>query len=166
MARIYVKIGDLFSVPIGDRLIRFFQYIGNDSTQLDSEIIRAYKHCYNEEDPLDLATVIAGEIDWHAHCFLKLGLKLNYWLKAGNAAISPGLPLLFRDTYDYGRATWQEPITVSHNWVVWQPGQAMRQVGRLAGQDEQAEIGLVMSPADIVYRMKHDKYNMPFYPSF
>jgi hypothetical protein len=166
MAQTRVRIGDVFSVDTGDGQVRFFQYIGNDSTQLDSEIIRVYKNQYSNTNTIDLESIIAGEIDWHAHCFLRLGLKMGYWSKVGKAIITPGIILLFRDTYDYGRGAWQEPVLVSYNWVVWHPGQDFQRVGRLAGENEQADIGLVMSPVDIVYRMQHGVYDMPFYPSF
>jgi hypothetical protein len=166
MAQTRVRIGDVFSVSIGDGQVRFFQYIGNDSTQLDSEIIRVYKNQYSSTNAIDLESIVASEIDWHAHCFLRLGLQLGYWSKAGKAVIAPDITPLFRDTYDYGRAAWQEPILVSHNWVVWHPGQDFQQVGRLAGKNEQADIGLVMSPVDIVHRLQHGVYDLPFYPSF
>jgi hypothetical protein len=166
MAQTRVSIGDIFSIAIGDGQVRFFQYIGNDSTQLDSEIIRVYKNQYSSTNAIDLESIITSEIDWHAHCFLRLGLKMGYWSKVGKAAIAQGITALFRDTYDYGRAAWQEPILVSHNWVVWHPGQDFQRVGRLVGENEQADIGLVMSPVDIAYRMQHGVYDMPFYPFF
>jgi hypothetical protein len=166
MAQTRVKIGDVFSVAIGAGQVRFFHYIGNDSSQLDSEIIRVYKKQYSSTNARDLASIVAGEIDWHAHCFLRLGLQMGYWFKVGKAIIAPGITPLFRDTYDYGRAVWQEPILISHNWVVWHPGQELQQVGRLVGENEHADIGLVMSPIDIIYRLQHGVYDMPFYPSF
>jgi hypothetical protein len=166
MAQTRVRIGDIFSIAIGDGQVRFFQYIGNDSTQLDSEIIRVYKNQYSSANAIDLESIITSEIDWHAHCFLRLGLKMGYWSKVGKAAIAQGITPLFRDTYDYGRAAWQEPILISHNWVVWHPGQDFQRIGRLVGENEQADIGLVMSPVDIAYRMQHGVYDMPFYPSF
>jgi hypothetical protein len=166
MAQIRVRIRDIFSVDVGGGHVRFFQYIGNDPTQLDSEIIRVYKNQYSSNDTIDLESIATSEIDWHAHCFLRIGLKLGYWSKVGKTAIASDITPLFRHTYDYGRAAWQEPILVSHNWVVWHPGQDFQRVGRLVGENEQADIGMVMSPVDIVYRMQHGTYDMPFYPSF
>jgi hypothetical protein len=36
-------IGDVFSVPLGDGHKKYFQYVANDVTQLNSDVIRAFK---------------------------------------------------------------------------------------------------------------------------
>lgn len=45
MARINTKIGDVFSVKI-DNNKKYFQYIVSDLTQLNSDVIRAFKKVY------------------------------------------------------------------------------------------------------------------------
>ena len=165
MARIIIKIGDVFQISPEEGRIKFFQYVENDATQLGSAIIRAFKQDYGADESIDLAMIAHGEIEFHAHCFLRLGINMECWTKAGKASIATGKAPLFRDTYDYGRAAWEEPILISSNWVVWCINQPFRTVKELRGEYQQAEIGMVMSPVDIVYRMHHGAYNLPFYPS-
>lgn len=166
MARIVLKAGDIFAVSIGEEDEKYFQYIGDDSSQLDSQVIRIFKNKYIAKDINDLNEIANSEIDCHAHCFLKAANKLNLWRKIGNGVIAPNVEILFRDTYDYGRASWQEPILVSHNWIVWSIGQEFQQVGELMGNNRKADIGLVMSPSDIIHRITKGFYIMPFYPAF
>ena len=39
-------------------------------------------------------------------------------------------------------------------------------VNKLRGEDREAEIGMVMSPIDIINRMRHGAYDLGFYPTF
>lgn len=166
MARVILKVGDIFAVNIGENTVRFFQYISTDSSQLQSEVIRVFKRDYKSDENIDLNYIINDEVDWYAHCFLKMGFKLGYWNKVGRSTSSISDNPLFRDTYDYGRAAWQEPILTSINWVVWKVGQEFQQVGRLEGENRNADIGMIMSPDSILYRLINGVYDMPFYPSF
>ena len=39
----YAKIGDVFVVKVDDKSKKYFQYIISDLTQLNSDVIRAFK---------------------------------------------------------------------------------------------------------------------------
>ncbi len=43
MKRVYIKTGDVFFVKVDNDYKRYFQYITNDLTQLNSDVIRAFK---------------------------------------------------------------------------------------------------------------------------
>jgi hypothetical protein len=166
MVRVVIKIGDVFQVRTTEDRVKYFQYIGVDETQLGSAVVRAFKQDYSVAEGVDLALVTQGEIDFHAHSSIRTGIRMERWTKAGKAPVAEEVAPMFRDTYDYGRAVWQEPILVSDNWVVWHINQPFQNVGKLEGKNQQAEIGLVMSPDAIVHRMRHGAYDMPFYPAF
>jgi hypothetical protein len=87
---------------------------------------------------------------------------LELWEKVGNLA-ETGSPdqILFRDSSDYGNPR----ISVSHNWWVWKINQDQQQVGRLLGLNRDAEIGIIVRPADIVSRVISGRYDF-FYPHF
>ena len=42
MARVYTKIGDVFCANLGDYK-KYFQLVAYDQTQLNSDVIRAFK---------------------------------------------------------------------------------------------------------------------------
>lgn len=165
--RAVTKIGDVFSVKIDDNSKKFFQLIAFDLTQLNSDVIRAFKQIYPINTNPDLSEIVNGEIEFYAHCVTKWGVKLGFWEKVGSTSTVGELKhILFRDTNDYGCKVGEEPIKVSKNWYVWRINDAdFKWVGKLKGENQKAEIGVVMDPESIVRRMKTGEYG-GFYPSY
>jgi hypothetical protein len=168
MKRFSPKIGDIFSVKINDERKKYFQTIAIDSTQLSSSVIRAFKEEYKLSDSPALSEVIKGEVQFYAHCSTKLGVKLNFWEKVGNVPEVGKIDhIVFRDTMDYGRKLGEEPVRVSARWFIWRINDSgFTSVGKLEGKYKDAEIGLVINPESIVYRMRTGDYDFPFYPGY
>lgn len=166
MARVIIKIGDIFSVKIGENNKKFFQLIAYDSTQLNSDVIRAFKKIYAISDHPDMQEIVNDEVEFYAHCFTKLGVKLGYWEKVGkSASIGQTKHILFRDTNDYGHKLGEEPVKISHKWYIWRINENFHRVGELKGENKKAEIGVVVSPPNIIDRMKTGTYKF-VYPGF
>lgn len=166
MVRINTKIGDVFSVKVDENNKKYFQLIAFDLTQLNSDVIRAFKEVYPIDINPNLSEVVNGKIEFYAHCVTKWGIKMNLWNKIGNISeIGSISHVLFRDTSDYGKWIGEEPIKVSENWYVWNINERFRDVGKLVGENRKAEIGIIVSPYDIEERIKTGKYSF-FYPDF
>ena len=164
--RIIVKPGNIFSAEVFSGILKYFQYIGNDETQLGSQVIRVFKQEYPVDSKVTLDSVLANEVEFHAHCFIKHGINMGLWNKMGQGTIHESPIPTFRDTYDFGRALWEEPIAISIKWVIWKMNQPMQNVGPLLGENQKADIGMVMSPVDIIDRMRNGVYNLTHYPAF
>jgi hypothetical protein len=102
-------VGDLFEIQLDPSNKRFLQYVGDDASQLHSNVVRVYRETYGSEDPLDVYRVIGGKIDFHVHVLLPSGLKLNVWCKCGNAPPSGDLDMLFRDRMRTGKYDFLYP---------------------------------------------------------
>jgi hypothetical protein len=167
MGRIYTKIGDIFFVKINESDKKYFQLIAFDLTQLNSDVIRVFNKIYPINTNPDLSIIVNDEIDFHAHCVTKLGLKMNLWWKIGNINKIGNIEnVIFRDTNDYGKKIGEEPIKISHNWYIWKINdENFTRVGKLTGKNRKAEIGIIINPQSIVYRIRTGKYNF-FYPDF
>jgi len=161
MLRVKAKIGDVFSVPLDASTKKHFQYVANDLTQLNSDVIRAFKKIYPIDSEPEVHEIVTDEVDFHAHVVMKWGLKMGLWKKAGHVQFTDKLDILFRDTEDYGNKF----IKVSYNWYVWRINQEFQDVGRLTGDCKKAEIGMVMAPKNIVHRMRTGEYPIA-YPSY
>ena len=162
MKRKYTKIGDILSVRLDDSSKKYMQYIISDLTQLNSDVIRAFKKVYPISENPDLTDIIKGEVDFYAHCVTKSGIKLGLWELIGNIAeVGDTENILFRDSSDYGNPE----IKVSRNWWVWTINSEQKKVGILEGENRKAEIGIVIRPISIVYRMQMGKYDFK-YPVF
>lgn len=91
---------------------------------------------------------------------VKWGIKMKLWEKVGNVPEVGEVDVLFRDTNDYGKQ-----VKVSNNWYIWRMNEPFIDVGKLEGDNQKAEIGIVVAPPDIIDRMRTGKYDF-VYPDF
>lgn len=156
-----LKVGDLFEVRVDTLVRRFFQYVADDATQLNSQVVRVFRESYDSEGPCDIQGITSGTIDFYAHVFLRLGLKQHIWRKVGHADVPENLDVLFRDTNDYGNPE----IAISQNWHIWKINRPFEKVGQLPPSCERADIGVVVPPDSLVHRMRYGKYDF-IYPGY
>jgi len=163
--RVTIKLGDIFVVKLED-CQKYFQYITDDMTMLNSSVIRAFKKKYPLGSPPDFIDVINGEVEFYAHTSLRLGAKMGLWEKVGNNPnIGETGHILFRNTKDYGVGPGEKRVEISERWEIWKINEEFRYVGKLQGENRNAEIGVVKSPNGIVHRIKTGEYS-GFYPKF
>ena len=167
MARAYTKIGDVFSVKIGNNSKKYFQLVAYDLTQLNSDVIRVFEKVYSLNSDPDLSEVVNENVGFHAHCVTKLGLKMNLWECVGNTAeVGNIAEILFRDTSDYGVKAGENQIKISYNWYIWRINDKnFTRVGKLEGENLKANIGMVINPLGIIELIKGNKYPVN-YPDF
>ena len=159
--RTVIRLGDIFGVKCDDRY-RYFQYVADDMTMLNSRVIRVFKEKYPLDEVPELTGVAQGEVDFYAHTSIKLGIKMDLWKKVGNAPIFGEIDVIFRRSKDY---TEGNKVKVSERWEVWRINEEFRYVGKLEGENRKAEIGLVEPPIGIFYRIKTGEY-YGYYPDF
>ncbi len=164
MTRANTKLGDVFSIKIDDKFKKYIQYIANDLTQLNSDVIKVFKETYSIKSTPDLSEVVKGDIDFYAHTVTKWGIKLGYWEKVGNIPDVGTIDVLFRDTNDYGSKPGEQ-TKVSNNWYVWKINEQFKQIGKLEGEYQKAEIGVVIPAINIVHRIRTGEYNFE-YPQY
>ncbi|WP_299223799.1 Imm26 family immunity protein [uncultured Psychroserpens sp.] len=160
--RIVVKRGDVFEVKLNNNKKGYFQFIMLDTTQLNSEVIRVFKRKYEINENPNLNDIIESDIDFYAHVIIKFGIKMNLWRKIGNIPISKNITNpSFRDTKDYGTSN----IEVSNKWFKWKANESFIEVGILNEDETKLDIGIVVTPLDIVDKMNTGKYNF-VYPKY
>ncbi|WP_347053351.1 hypothetical protein [Flavobacterium olei] len=160
MIKTNTKIGDVFSVKVGDNTEKYFQYIANDLTQLNSDVIRAFTKEFSINEKPTLEEIISGDVEFYAHCVTKFGLKMKLWEKVGNIPFNGKVEVFFRGTNDYGKMVGGAPVKVSDDWYVWKINDKdFTKIGKLTIEYQKAEIGVVVIPQDIVDRMTTGKYN-------
>ncbi len=165
MARIKIRIGDIFSVSTENDKKKYFQYITNDLLQLNSDVIRVFKKEYSIFIEPQLSEIVTNEVDFVAHTMLKVGLKMDLWKIEGNIAYNEKEKTIFRNTNDYGSRPGEQ-IETSERWYVWKIGDSdFKRVGKLNGENRKSEIGVVINPLSIVHKMKTGEYDF-FYPNY
>jgi hypothetical protein len=158
MKRISTRIGDVFVVKLDEQHKKYLQYVANDSSDLGSDVVRAFEKLYAINENPSLSEIVRGEVQFYAHCVSKWGIKLGFWEKIGNASFDQ-VTVWFRDSGD------DPQIKVSNNWWVWRINEERKKVGELKGKYQHAEIGTVIPPDSIVHRMRTGKYDF-VYPDF
>ena len=166
--RIVTKIGNVFCAEFED-FKRYFQYIANDLTQLNSSVIRVFRRHY----PLDYKPVIddivKDEVQFYAHTILRRGIELGGWYKVGKSAEIGGAELskvvfgyTINHTYNY--YTYEindvDPLT---NWHIWHVNGEFTGIGKLPEKYHSVlELGGVYQFESIRFRMKYGYYlNFP-----
>ncbi|MQA21909.1 hypothetical protein [Rugamonas rivuli] len=145
------KIGDIFLVET-EQGNRYFQYLGNDSTQLGGNIIVVFVGTF-ENGSIDVAEMSSQPIEFFAITTISLGLKMQLWRHAGNALPIEHCHILFRDTNDYGNPE----LASSDDWWVWSPNTKSKHVGPLVGENRKSYIGVLAAPTNIADRLKTGK---------
>jgi hypothetical protein len=155
-----LKVGDLFQVQMDQSSVRYFQYIADDLTQLNSQVVRVFREAYVANEHIDVDRITAGAIDFHAHVFLTIGLKQQQWRKVGHTNDVGNRDVLFRDSNDY-----ENPQVKVSDWHVWKANGPFEKIGILRPEYQQAEIGVVVPPRSLIHRMQTGRYNF-VYPDY
>jgi hypothetical protein len=156
-----IKLGDIFIIKLDD-CQKYFQYVADDMTMLNSRVIRVFEKKYPLESIPDLSEIAGGNIDFYAHTSVKLGIKMGIWEKIGKSSIFGEIDVIFRRSRDY---TENNKVEISERWEVWRINEEFQYVGKLTGENRNAEIGLVKAPIGILHRIKTGKY-YGYYPGF
>ena len=121
--------------------------------------MRVFKERKSKGDVPGVNQVVHGAVDFHAHVFLSVGVTLNFWHKLSRAEAKGGIDVIFRNSSDYGKSKDK----FSNNWFVWRIDGPYTKVGSLRGLYRNAEIGVVVPPDSLVYRMNNGVYDF-YYP--
>ena len=156
-----IELGDWFEVRMSPSTARYFQFVAVDTTQLHSDVVRVIDGTYDSTANHDPGELEAEMVDFFSHVYIRAGLKEGLWHKCGHSPPPDRLDVLFRDTDDYG----DPDVTVSKNWFVWKVSSRTKFVGKLRRRYQQAEIGVVVPPDSLVYRLRNGCYDF-VYPDY
>lgn len=158
---IRITVGNVFEVKLKNNLKCYFQFIGLDLTQLNSEVIRVFKKRYKNDEIVSVEEVAKDEVEFYAHVEIRYGLQLGLWERIGTVKLENNIVYpSFRGSDDVG-----DNIARSERWYIWQMNKEFKYIGELEGENQKIDIGSVMIPLSIVYRMETGKYNF-VYPGF
>lgn len=157
MPGVRTRKGNVFSVRVDPIRTKYFQYIANDLTQLNSDVIRAFKKIYQDESKPKLQEIVSGEVEFYAHVVVPWGIKMKLWDKVGSVPFYEEVKVYFRASEDYGKG-----IKYSEKWFIWQINGKRLFVPKPTEELRAAEIGVVVSPEDLVDRMRTGQYHFVY----
>lgn len=160
----YLKKGNIYKVQLDDGIIRFFQFIGKDSTNLYGDVIRIFSSHYKIEENPDPNTIIADIIECYMHTMVSIGVKMKLWELYANSQEVGSEDIIFRSSQDVGKTPNQ--VYVSSNWMVWKMNHERVWVGDLPHEYKSASIGCVYSPRSVIKRLKTGTSPDIYYPTY
>ena len=120
--RIVTRVGNIFCYEVEGKSKRYFQYISNDWTQLNSSVIRVFKKRWNTADNPKIEEIITDEIGFYAQAILRAGIENAGWYKVGTST-NLGLEKL---NHIYFAQTFDEPgIHTNPSCAIWHVNQEM-----------------------------------------
>jgi hypothetical protein len=151
------KLGEIYRINLTDGKCSYMQHLANDATQLGSAVVfvRTEKSLPTEPIAFDRFNLQDGFL---AHVFIKAGNILTVWERSGwfPPVVAEPIPV-----------TWATcnikdmQLEFSSRWSVWRTNQkrhAPASEDELAG----AELGLVISPPQIVHRIEYSAYSIRY----
>jgi hypothetical protein len=158
-----LKVGDIFEATLEGGKKGYVQYLGNDKTQLNSDVVRVFKNHYDSGLEPSVEEITKDRVDFYSHVVdVKAGIKDGTWKKIGQSDDVGNLKdAFFRDSRDYGNPE----IKVSEQWSVWKMSEPMVFVGKLENENTKADIGVVTWPKRIVSQMQTGQFH-GVYPAY
>lgn len=148
------KIGDVLIAKTSDTSKRYMQLVAIDKSQLNSDVLRAFKKIYPIEAEPSLEEIVSDEVDFYTHSDSIAGIKLEYWKLVGNISkIGDIDKILFYETDELQNifGVW---VT---KWWTWRINQEEYEYSRKPKRKYKgrgAEPGLVFPPFSIIERLQ------------
>ena len=155
--QIVTKIGNIFCVEMDDKHKRFFQYVANDLSQLNSSVIRVFKRKYPMDYVPDMDEIVNDEVDFYAHTVLSAGIRANTWYKVGKHKDVGDTEHIMFKLFDEGNISH---LTKSYRWYVWYINKEYVDIGEMTDEYRQLDLGLVISYDQIAAKIKTGEFTM------
>lgn len=156
------KIGDIFELALQNDQKSYVQYIGNDKTQLNSDVIRVFKSRYSREEKVSLKAIVQDQVELYLHVTgVEFGVDDHTWTWFGHVEDLGSLHgIFFKGSYDYGNPE----IKKSERWYAWELNGPMVPFNEMKIESTTVNMGVVMRPKDVRAFMETGKLPF-FYPS-
>lgn len=158
------RVGNIYEAIVGETNKRFFQYIGRDISNMNSDVIRIFNHLYGISDTPTVDEVVQDSVDCYMHTSVHAGVLQDKWRLYGRTRNVGSMDIYFRDSNDYG--LYPNQRIVSRNWTIWKMNEERVYVGPLPGKYHSAYIGSIYPPDSVVYRIENQQYLTSFYPDY
>jgi len=149
------RVGEIYRIRLSDGNVGYMQHLANDSTQLSSNVVLVLRKKYLPTEEPSFEQVSAHD-GFFAHVFLKAGETLKLWerIDRSRPVVPEPFPVVWTIYSDK-----DQNLEVSKNWQVWRTNEEMRMP---ISQEElvNSELGLVVSPTQIVHRIEHSAYSL------
>lgn len=158
---IHLKVGDVFEV-VFDQNKRYFQYIGNDLSQLNMDVIRVFKTSYPADENPKIEDIVNSQIDFYAQVTdVNYGIEDGLYTKFGNSSdVGKIDEIYFRDPNCLMTAP------ECKKWYVWPMNGERKLLNYTNKLVKKSHVGIGMHPIKFLHKMQYGVYPLvyPKYP--
>lgn len=169
--RICTRKGNVFCVELHDLSIpnaifkkphkRFFQYVANDMTELNSDVIRVFKKRYPMDYEPVIDEIISDEVDFYVHTIVSAWVKEEFCYRVGTTKDVGDIEnIKFIESEDYGTR-----VEKSYNWYIWTINEKKVYIGPRTGEYVFYNLGGVAPNHDVVHKLITGEFLFK-YPGF
>ena len=153
MKRSLLTIGSILCIEIEGQYKRFFQYIARDVYMFGAPVIRVFKTCYSMDYEPFVEDILKDDIDFYAHCLIKIWEQSGLWYKVGNSKN-------IGDISNIDFVMSNDLKIKPRRWWTWKIGQSEPiYLGYVRhNQLINFEYGSLLPASEIIYRIKHGRY--------
>ncbi|MGD0505461.1 MAG: hypothetical protein ABSD02_22290 [Steroidobacteraceae bacterium] len=153
MSALRRKLGDVYRISLTDGNFGFMQHVANDATQLGSAVVLVLRKTYPPSATFAFEKELVRD-GFFAHVFLKAGKILHIWEHFHwlQPVVQGPIPVIWAIC-----SVKDMQLDTSRHWKLWRTNDEMHAP---SSQEEltNAELGLVISPPQIVQRIEHGAY--------
>lgn len=158
--RVICRKGSVFCARFNDKFKCYLQYITDDSTLLNSNVIRAFKKKYPIDYVENIEEILNGEIAFYSHCMVKWGVDDGNWEKIGS---SKNLGLENLNNVIWGTyfisCPWLAPDL--SKWKLWITGREEVEIGKLINElARKVELGYIYPAIKIRDRLQYGYFRL------
>lgn len=156
------NLGDVFEVKLKNNSKAYFQYIGLDKSQLNSEVIRVFEPHFDCKKEVEICDIVQFKVDFYVHVIIKNGEKRRFWKKIGNMPLEIDFSApYFRESPDFGNPD----VKISSCWHIWKMNNEYDIVVRLNDEQKKYNYGGVFPPFLVVEQIENNGKYPYSYPS-
>lgn len=158
--RVVCRKGSVFCARFDDKFKCYLQYITDDSSLLNANVIRAFKKKYPIDYVEDIEEIVNGEIAFYTHCMVKWGLDLGELEKVGSSR-NLGLENLKDVIWGTFWVSFPWRIPDLNKWKLWITDGEQVEIGKLNRElVMKVEIGYIFAAHEVRHRLEFGYFKM------
>lgn len=157
--RIIIKKGDLLCTEVDGKFKVYFQYVADDWAQLNSYVIRVFKHHYPMDYEPNMDEIVADDVEFYAHVYgLHNAAREGKLYKVGKHPDVGDTENIWFRCFSEGNINH---MTKSYRWYVWKINvDHTIHIGELTSEYKHFDIGLIFPFRNVYDRIRTGKWQI------
>lgn len=156
--RIIIKKGDILCTEVDGKFKVYFQYVANDLSQLNSDVLRIFKRRYPIGYKANMDEIVSDDVDFYTHVYgLRDAAREGKLYKVGKHPDVGDTENIWFRCFSEGDIS---KMTKSYRWYIWKINGPNIRIGELTPEFRHIDIGEVYPFKFIYDRIRTGKWQI------